>query len=146
MRQIADSIVTFGFTNPVLIDAKGTIPAFLSRALSNLAAASLDRAIHFVCMDWCHLAEIIEAGEQIYAELKNLIVWVKDSGGMGTFYRSRHELIFAFKVGTAPHVNAFELVSTDATAPTCCSTAASTPGGPAGWTSFKCTPPSSRSR
>ena len=43
------------------------------------------------------------------AELKNLIVWVKDNGGMGTFYRSRHELIFAFKVGTAPHVNTFEL-------------------------------------
>jgi hypothetical protein len=41
--------------------------------------------------------------------LKNLIVWVKDNGGMGTFYRSRHELVFAYKFGTAQHVNTFEL-------------------------------------
>ena len=45
----------------------------------------------------------------VYSELKNLIVWAKDNGGMGTFYRSRHELIFAFKNGTAPHINSFEL-------------------------------------
>ncbi len=28
---------------------------------------------------------------------------------MGTFYRSMHELIFAFKNGGAPHINTFEL-------------------------------------
>ena len=55
------------------------------------------------------MAEMLAAGDGVYAELKNLIVWVKDNGGMGTFYRSRHELIFAFKNGTAPHINAFEL-------------------------------------
>ena len=44
-----------------------------------------------------------------YAELKNLIVWAKDNGGMGAFYRSRHELIFAFKNGTGAHINSFEL-------------------------------------
>jgi DNA modification methylase len=49
------------------------------------------------------------AGSKTYSELKNLVVWVKDNGGMGTFYRSRHELIFAFKNGTAPHINSFEL-------------------------------------
>ena len=49
------------------------------------------------------------AGDGVYTELKNLIVWVKDNGGMGTFYRSRHELVFAFKNGTAPHINTFEL-------------------------------------
>ena len=53
--------------------------------------------------------EMHEAGENVYSELKNLIVWAKDNGGMGTFYRSRHELIFAYKNGTAPHVNSFEL-------------------------------------
>ena len=53
--------------------------------------------------------EMLVAGERAYTELKNLIVWVKDNGGMGTFYRSRHELIFAFKKGTAPHINSFEL-------------------------------------
>ena len=55
------------------------------------------------------MAEMHEAGDGVYAELKNLIVWAKDNGGMGTFYRSRHELIFAFKNGTAPHLNSFEL-------------------------------------
>ncbi len=55
------------------------------------------------------MAEVLEAGGEVYAEMKNLIVWVKDNGGMGTFYRSRHELIFAFKNGTAAHINSFEL-------------------------------------
>jgi DNA modification methylase len=50
-----------------------------------------------------------DAADGVFAELKNLLVWVKDNGGMGSFYRSRHELIFAFKVGDAPHVNTFEL-------------------------------------
>lgn len=55
------------------------------------------------------MQEITKAGERVYNELKNLIVWAKDNGGMGTFYRSRHELIFAFKKGSAPHINTFEL-------------------------------------
>ena len=55
------------------------------------------------------MPELLAASGEVYSELKNLIVWVKDNGGMGTFYRSRHELIFAFKYGTAPHVNSFEL-------------------------------------
>ena len=83
--------------------------SFLRSAFRNLADHSLDGAIHFICMDWRHMAEVLAAGDGIYAEFKNLIVWVKDNGGMGTFYRSRHELIFAFKVGTASHVNSFEL-------------------------------------
>lgn len=82
---------------------------FLTRAFQNLAAHSIDGAIHFICMDWRHMGEVREAGAKVYSELKNLIVWVKDNGGMGTFYRSRHELIFAFKLGTAPHINSFEL-------------------------------------
>ena len=83
--------------------------SFLGTAFANLAAHSSDGAIHFICMDWRHMGEILEAGRVVYSELKNLIVWAKDNGGMGTFYRSRHELIFAFKVGTGPHINAFEL-------------------------------------
>jgi len=83
--------------------------AFLRTAFQNLVAHSTDGSIHFVCMDWRHLAEMLAASAGVYAELKNLIVWVKDNGGMGTFYRSRHELVFAFKNGTAPHVNSFEL-------------------------------------
>jgi len=83
--------------------------SFLRRAFENLVAHSVDGAIHFICMDWRHMAEVHAAGSGVYGELKNLIVWVKDNGGMGTFYRSRHELIFAFKVGTAAHINSFEL-------------------------------------
>jgi DNA modification methylase len=83
--------------------------AFLNTAFRNMAEVSIDGAIHFLCMDWRHLREMEVAGREVYSELKNLIVWVKDNGGMGTFYRSRHELIFAFKVGTAAHINTFGL-------------------------------------
>ena len=89
--------------------SKAEFTAFLSSSLASLAEFSRDGAILFVCMDWRHLDEILEAGRNAALELKNLIVWAKDNAGMGSFYRSRHELIFAFKSGTAPHVNAFEL-------------------------------------
>ena len=83
--------------------------AFLRTSFRNLVMFSCDGSIHFICMDWRHMAEIQAAAEGVFAELKNLIVWVKDNGGMGTFYRSRHELVFAFKNGTAAHINSFEL-------------------------------------
>ena len=82
---------------------------FLRTAFERLAEASQDGSIHFICMDWRHMGEMLQAGESVFTELKNLIVWAKDNGGMGTFYLSRHELIFAFKNGTAPHINSFEL-------------------------------------
>ncbi|MCJ2011939.1 ParB N-terminal domain-containing protein [Methylobacterium sp. J-076] len=83
--------------------------AFLRRAFERLIKATGDGSIHFICMDWRHMAEMASASAGLYGELKNLIVWVKDNGGMGTFYRSRHELIFVYKNGTAPHINNFEL-------------------------------------
>ena len=89
--------------------SKPQFTGFLKESLQQLVRHSLGGSIHFVCMDWRHMAEVLAAGEDVYSELKNLIVWSKDNGGMGTFYRSRHELIFAFKNGTAPHVNSFEL-------------------------------------
>jgi DNA modification methylase len=82
---------------------------FLATSFRNLVRSSCDGSIHFICMDWRHMSEVLRAAEGVYSELKNLIVWAKGNGGMGTFYRSRHELIFAFKNGTAPHVNNFEL-------------------------------------
>lgn len=82
---------------------------FLKSSFFSLRDSSLDGSIHFICMDWRHMDEIMTAGNEVYSELKNLIVWAKDNGGMGTFYRSRHELIFAFKNGTQPHRNNFEL-------------------------------------
>jgi hypothetical protein len=83
--------------------------AFLSAAFANLVAHSVDGSRHFVCMDWRHMGEMLEASSANYAEFKNLIVWAKDNGGLGAFYRLRHELIFAFKNGAPPHINSFEL-------------------------------------
>lgn len=85
---------------------------FLTEVLANMADASGDGSIHFVCMDWRHMAELMAAGSAVYDELKNLIVWAKTNGGMGTFYRSRHELIFVFKKGSSAHINTFGLGET----------------------------------
>jgi DNA modification methylase len=85
---------------------------FLTCTLSNVASAMRDGAIAFVCMDWRHIGEMHAAGRQAFTEFKNLVVWNKTNGGMGTFYRSKHELIFVFKVGTAEHTNSFGLGDT----------------------------------
>jgi ParB/Sulfiredoxin domain/DNA methylase len=85
---------------------------FLTETLSNAAAAAKDGAIAYVCMDWRHMRELLEAGEQAFTELKNLCIWNKTNGGMGAFYRSKHELIFVYKVGEAPHTNSFGLGET----------------------------------
>ena len=88
---------------------RASFTGFLGDAFAQFVRVSADGAIHFICMDWRHMREILDAGQGVYSELKNVIVWAKDNGGMGSFYRSRHELIFAFKVGTAPHLNTFGL-------------------------------------
>jgi DNA modification methylase len=68
-----------------------------------------DGALHFVCMDWRHMPELLAAGSKAYTELKNLCVWAKDNAGMGSLYRSQHELVFVYKSGRAPHRNNIEL-------------------------------------
>ena len=78
---------------------------FLRRACQLMVAHSGDGAIHYLCMDFRHVRELLDAGETVYTELKNLCVWAKNNGGMGSLYRSRHELVFVFKAGTAPHQN-----------------------------------------
>ena len=85
---------------------------FLSETLGNIARVMRDGAIAYVCMDWRHMGELLAAGEQAFTELKNLVVWNKTNGGMGAFYRSKHELVFVFKQGTAPHTNSFGLGET----------------------------------
>jgi DNA modification methylase len=82
---------------------------FLKQAFDNLAAFTVDGSIHFVCMDWRHIAELTAAGRSVYGELKNLCVWVKDNAGMGSLYRSRHELVFVFKRGRGGHRNNVQL-------------------------------------
>jgi DNA modification methylase len=82
---------------------------FLRIVFQNLAVASSNGSIHFVAMDWRHMAEVLAAGQGTYSELKNLCVWAKTNGGMGSLYRSQHELIFVFKAGTGAHTNNVEL-------------------------------------
>src|SRR5262249_15204936 len=70
---------------------------------------SRDGALQYVRMDWRHLFELFSAGRPLYGGLLNLCVWNKDNGGMGSFYRSKHELVAVFKVGSVPHINNVEL-------------------------------------
>jgi len=83
--------------------------AFLETVFGLLVANSVDGSIHQICMDWRHAWEMLAAGRAAYSELKNLCVWNKSNAGMGSFYRSKHELVFVWKSGTAAHVNNFEL-------------------------------------
>lgn len=83
--------------------------AFLGLVMKQLCDFSIPGSIHYVFMDWRHAAEILAAGNAHYTELKNLCVWVKDRPGMGTFYRSQHELVFVFKHGADRHRNNFGL-------------------------------------
>ncbi|MBN4016442.1 ParB N-terminal domain-containing protein [Rhodospirillaceae bacterium AH-315-P19] len=83
--------------------------AFLECTLGNLARHSMEGAIHFVCMDWRHLGELLAAGRSVYGSLLNVCVWVKTNGGMGSLYRSQHELVLVFKKGKDAHINNVEL-------------------------------------
>lgn len=91
---------------------KSQFTRFLHTTLSNISRTMRDGAIAFVCMDWRHMGELLAAGEEAFTELKNLVVWNKSNGGMGAFYRSKHELVFVFKQGRAPHTNSFGLGET----------------------------------
>ncbi len=82
---------------------------FLQQIFENLKNFSNKGSIHFVCMDWRHMGELLHAGNACYTELKNLCVWAKTNGGMGSLYRSQHELVFVFKSGNASHINNVEL-------------------------------------
>ena len=83
--------------------------AFLSTALRLFAKYSASGSIHYLTIDWRHMKELLAAGGEAYDSLLNLCVWVKDNGGMGSFYRSQHELIFVFKNGKGPHRNNVQL-------------------------------------
>jgi len=89
--------------------SKAELTAFLRAAAAQLVAHSTNGSIHFLCMDFRHMAELLSAADGVYSELKALCIWAKTNAGMGSLYRSQHELIFVFKAGTAPHVNNIEL-------------------------------------
>lgn len=85
---------------------------FLQISFDLMARFSADGAIHYQCMDWHHQREMLDAGEAVYTRLRNLIVWNKGSGGQGSFYRSQHELIYAWQVREGPSINNFGLGET----------------------------------
>ncbi len=83
--------------------------SFLTSSLKLLARYSTSGSVHFICMDWRHADQLIAAGKQVYETFLNLCVWVKNNGGMGSLYRSRHELIFVFRNGKEKHRNNIQL-------------------------------------
>jgi hypothetical protein len=82
---------------------------FLAQACSLLARHSADGSLHFICIDWRHMGELLAAGRKAYDELKNVCCWIKDNAGMGSLYRSQHELVFVFKYGRDRHRNNVQL-------------------------------------
>jgi DNA modification methylase len=89
--------------------SKRSFTRFLTDICTELANWSEDGSLHYLCMDWRHLQELQEAAEAAYTEQKNLCVWTKSNAGMGSFYRSQHELVLVYKAGRAPHINNVEL-------------------------------------
>ncbi|TXC73387.1 DNA methylase N-4 [Sphingorhabdus soli] len=86
--------------------------AFLRAIFRNCVRFSSSGSIHYQCMDWRHARELLDAADGVYTEHKQLVVWKKDNGGQGAFYRSQHELVFVFKSGKAKHINNFGLGET----------------------------------
>jgi DNA modification methylase len=82
---------------------------FLRTAIEHLARYSVDGSLHYVCIDWRHQLDLLLATDGAYSELINLCVWAKDNAGMGSLYRSQHELVFVFKNGIRPHRNNVQL-------------------------------------
>ena len=86
-----------------------TFRAFLEATLGAAANVSRAGAVHFVCMDWRHMDDVSAVGRKVYDARLNLCVWNKSNAGMGSLYRSKHELVFVYRVGAAPHLNMVEL-------------------------------------
>lgn len=82
---------------------------FLKETLGACAAVSRSGAVHFVCMDWRHIYELSRAGAPFYDSRLNNCVWNRSNAGMGSLYRSKHELVFVYRVGADQHMNNVEL-------------------------------------
>lgn len=82
---------------------------FLTDTLGACASVSRDGAVHFVCMDWRHMDDVTASVGGVYDMLLNICVWNKSNAGMGSLYRSKHEMVFVYRVGEGPHTNNVEL-------------------------------------
>ena len=97
----------FAMASGELSEAEFT--GFLQQTFQRICAHCRDGALIYSFMDWRHMSEILAAGRAASLDLLNLCVWAKTNGGMGSLYRSRHELVFVFKSGNDPHINNVQL-------------------------------------
>ena len=89
--------------------SKGEFTEFLTTSLKLMCDYAAAGALLYCFMDWRHLGEMVAAGNAARCDLLNVVVWIKNNAGMGSFYRSRHELIFLFRNGTQSHLNNIQL-------------------------------------
>jgi DNA modification methylase len=89
--------------------SEGEFADFLTASMKEICTHTMPGALVFACMDWRHMREMLAAGRTSECELLNLCVWAKSNGGMGSLYRSRHELVFVFKNGSEAHLNNVQL-------------------------------------
>jgi len=97
----------FAFASGEMSEAE--FRSFLSQTLGAAVDVSRAGAVHFVCMDWRHIDDVSSVGRSLYGDLLNMCVWNKSNAGMGSLYRSKHELVFVYRVGKEPHLNMVEL-------------------------------------
>ena len=83
--------------------------SFLDTSLSLATKYSREGSLHYVCIDWRHVNDLLNVGKDIYHELKNICVWNKQTAGMGSLYRSQHEFVCVFKKDDASHLNNVQL-------------------------------------
>ena len=89
--------------------ASGAYRLFLTETLGHGVRVSAPGAVHYICIDWRHIADLAEVADPLFEQMLNLVVWNKTNGGQGSFYRSQHELIGVFRVGGKGHRNNVEL-------------------------------------
>lgn len=82
---------------------------FLKTSFDNMAAFCEMGAVVYACMDWRHVDQMVMAGRAIFGSYLNLCVWAKTSAGMGSLYRSQHELVCVFRNGRGSHRNNVQL-------------------------------------
>lgn len=97
----------FAFASGEMNEAEFT--SFLKIVMKNISKYSTKTSVHYICLDWRHLYELFSASRDVYSKMLNMVVWCKKNGGMGSFYRSQHELIFVFQNGKGSHINNVEL-------------------------------------
>lgn len=85
--------------------SKNEFVDFLAHTQGAMASHSKPNAVAFIFMDHHHAGEQIEAGDIAFHRRLNIAIWVKSNAGMGSLYRSGHEMVFIHVVGDAPHRN-----------------------------------------